>query len=327
MIDKSFSQTCIHIGLPKTATTTLQFSLFACHSQIQYLGKPYYSETFGYEKSKACADLVDAIWRKDSFQYSPETARQLYRLGVEPRGSADKLLLLSEEGLTYAGAADRYLIAQRLHHVFGSCKILITIREQQACLKSGYSWLYSRCLVDMTFDQWISYCLKYSPYRQNPDDFPMRQFLYRDVVRNYEKLFGKENVLVLPYEELANTPARFAEKLSLFLGIDQSETAQLLSREQHNVSPSYIGIKYQRSIKKTRQLISRLKRDHSFVPSESLETGPVHDFVMRWLNRLPKMKVSVSSETTLKIHEYYSHGNRELLESHNLNLDEYGYSL
>jgi len=35
------SNTFIHIGFPKTATTTLQNHLFSKHPGIHYLGKPY----------------------------------------------------------------------------------------------------------------------------------------------------------------------------------------------------------------------------------------------------------------------------------------------
>ena len=35
---------CLHIGFPKTGTTTLQKHLFTEHSQIVYLGKPTRSE-------------------------------------------------------------------------------------------------------------------------------------------------------------------------------------------------------------------------------------------------------------------------------------------
>ena len=52
---------CLHIGLPKTATTTLQHLLFSKHPQIEYLGKTYNNRHF---KNHAIKKMIAPLTKK-----------------------------------------------------------------------------------------------------------------------------------------------------------------------------------------------------------------------------------------------------------------------
>ena len=59
MPDSSNITPVIHIGMPKTATKTLQWRIFAQHSEIYYLGRfdgePFHGK---YKQYKACRDAT-----------------------------------------------------------------------------------------------------------------------------------------------------------------------------------------------------------------------------------------------------------------------------
>jgi len=130
----------LHVGVPKTGTTTLQLRLFAEHPEITYLGKPYDRPGVDEATNTAISQLVDAVWTRTSFEYDPDAARSLLARGMQGRvdDHASGPVVLSEEALTQASGADRLLKAKRLRRLFGHCRVLITIREQLAALRSGH---------------------------------------------------------------------------------------------------------------------------------------------------------------------------------------------
>jgi hypothetical protein len=130
----------VHIGVPKSATTSLQFGAFPNHPDIRYLGKPYYDEDFGYDGSLATAELIDSLWKQDDLEFDPGLARRRFDSGILPRLSGNRLGVLSEEGLSHAAASDRSLTARRLAKLCEGirCSILITVREQKQALFSRH---------------------------------------------------------------------------------------------------------------------------------------------------------------------------------------------
>ena len=68
------SRTFIHIGPSKTGTTTLQREIFAKHSQIAYLGKPFHlpgssPDDKKGDSSRLNEELVYELRSKDSLEY------------------------------------------------------------------------------------------------------------------------------------------------------------------------------------------------------------------------------------------------------------------
>ncbi len=126
----------IHVGYPKTATTYLQQEVFPHVPGIAYLGKPLHDKAV----ETAFADLRfldDVSFRKD------ECFERLRSYVRSKGGQSDNGLLLSYEGFVCpkhwgTRLADRSIIAQRLHQVFGEAKIIITLREQISWLGSYY---------------------------------------------------------------------------------------------------------------------------------------------------------------------------------------------
>ncbi|MDF1689639.1 MAG: hypothetical protein P1U35_08520 [Cycloclasticus sp.] len=319
----------IHIGVPKSATTSLQFGAFSQHPAICYLGKPFYDEQFGYEGSLATAELIDSLWKQDSLEFDDDLARQRFGAGIRPRLAADKLAVLSEEGLSHAGATDRGLIAERLAELCKDvdCCILLTVREQKQALFSMHQWYYVRIMLSHKFEDWIHWCRSYSTYYGRQNDFPLREYSYTKLVETYIELFGKERVLVLPMEMLAKKPVEFFSRLEDFAGISHYwSTPEYSGMMIENRSPGRLGIRYQRMIKGARQLYAHL-RGESVTLSEAIEDTGIHGHIMSLISRVDSPMPPMSVETAAWIDDYYRADNEALRDLTGLDLSDYGYRL
>lgn len=318
----------VHIGVPKSATTSLQFGVFPNHPDIRYLGKPFYDEQFGYGGSLATAELTDSLWKLDDLEFDYAIARQRFEAGIRPRLSDNWLAVLSEEGLAQASAADRTLTARRLLELCKDieCAILITVREQKSALFSGHQWIYSRRLTSLGFEDWIRYCRSYSSYYGCYNDFPLRQYRYARLVKTYAELFGRERVLVLPKEMLAKEPKSFFSRLEDFAGIRRHWSAVgNFPLAVENRSPGRLGIRYQRTVKSMRHLYARF-RGVAVAPSEALELAGIHGTVMHLIERIDSPMDPMSAETAAWLDDYYRADNEATSRLTGMDLREYGYA-
>jgi len=318
---------CIHVGVPKSGTTTLQFNLFARHSQIVYIGKPYDDPSVSEEASQAVADLADSLWQVDELEFDLARAKALFELGVRGRGQRPgRCLVFSEEGLTGASGADRVCTAGRLHRIFGSCRILITVRNPLDALLAGHRWCLARGLIHVGFDAWIRQCRTFSLYNQCRNDFPLRQYLYGRLVRAYQNEFGADRVLVLPLEMLSKDPAGYIHRLSGFLGVDEGEASRLLDQGPiQNRSLSAWATRYQNVQRNIRRLTRRVCRAGEETEHLGLYEGGIHGRVTRWLDRWGPPHRGMSASTRAFLEAFYAQDNRLLEEVTGEPLSGYGY--
>lgn len=316
----------IHIGVPKSGTTSLQFGAFPTHPEIRYIGKPFYDAQIGYEASLATAQLCDSLWKQDDLEFDLTLARQRFEFGVLPR-LGKKLVVLSEEGLSQASAADRHLTAQRLSTLCQGmpCLILITIREQKSALFSGHNWIYARHLTSLKFNDWIEWCTTYSSYYGCHNDYPLRQYRYARLYEHYAHLFGPESVLVLPTELLSADPITFYAKLEDFAGLGRFwSTSSCPHQPVANRSPGRLGIAYQRFIKRIKHDRDLLLRRGASYPENLAETG-IHGCAMKLLTHVDFPMPAMSSKTATNLNEYYKKDNARLAANIKISLKEYGY--
>jgi hypothetical protein len=312
----------IHVGLPKTATTSLQFGAFPCHPDIRYLGKPYYDPSIEYSGSLATAELLDSLWKHDEIEFNPELAQLRFDIGIRPRLSETLLAVLSEEGLACASAADRSLTARRLSELCKEldCSILITVREHKRALFSLHQWYFTRRFTSLNFDDWILWCRSYSSYFGRCNDFPLRQYCYSQLVDTYINIFGREKVLVLPMEILSTDQNRFYSMLEDFAGIRRFWGGQVLPVE--NRSPGRIGIHYQRLTKLIKFTYEQIRYGSSTY-SEALETGFPHDVVMSLISKIDMPPRAMSKKTADWLDEYYKEDISRLKSSVGLDMGVY----
>ena len=331
----------LHIGVAKTATTTLQRAVFAKHSQIAYLGRPYRDRHApSTRESESCLPLhvIHAIREQDSLGYDPaQVKRDVDRaLARIRREHPDKPLLLSETSFSSAQYADRRLIARRLRDAFGPSNVLITIRNQTTALPSLYLFLLQRGRIQNTgFDSWWIGGLESRRREGAPDEWMSRQFRYNDLYEVFGNVFSDGEVRIVLYEQLIEDPGTFWKDMSRFLGVDGDELLRLyLNAGRRKSGSSYSGAKFQTIYNGFREDYGTVRKN--LFPNISL--GKHLPFVASTLERMrsatldalnkrktPGNPADMSEESKRSIIEYYAEGNRKLAKACDLPLADYGY--
>jgi hypothetical protein len=253
----------VHIGYPKSGSTSMQLDYFSRHPELFYLGpstggndSAYYNAEIKY------AIEIDLRVMKD-FGYDPDRVRNVFESCHELfRTSGRKRFGFSSEGLSFTFHHDIDVTqkAERLLRIFGpTAKIIIVIRNQFALLRS----LYRNSVVvgySGTFQQFISDAF-YNKGRSFIYDFD-----YHKMHSLYCDLFGKENVLVVPMEQLMSDSGAFCDIISDHIGVSravrdigiknrsQSDVFYLCLRELNAEYRSYMSASITQPIAQSRYL-------------------------------------------------------------------------
>ncbi len=208
--------TCIHLGLPKAASSTLKFSLFAAHSQIEYLGIDYYGPRYGESLMKTISNKLPCC--KDD-----ATLEMWRRAVIEVTAPAllnGRVPVMSREGL---GGFSHTRLAMNIERVFGAAKVILVVRHPVRWMESFYFEVLMRKNSKIkntsnyvSFEKWIS-------KNVNRPGWPRRALLFRDVLEPYVARLGKENVGVFLFEHLQSDPQRFFRTMCEFIGVDPDE--------------------------------------------------------------------------------------------------------
>lgn len=190
----------IHVGYPKTGTTFLQELYFPNHLGFNFLG--YSSCYLGQE-------FVLSLANDYSFDVS-----QVLPYAVDNANQN----VLSFEGFTspYSWTKRNNVpidrTPRRLKEIFGYARILIVIREQRSMIASLY-FQYVKEGGSFSFPKFIEKCL-------NDDNFfKLEQLQYDRLIDCYQSVFGKQNVLILPYEMMVADMGVFLTALESFCGV------------------------------------------------------------------------------------------------------------
>jgi len=216
----------VHIGLPKTATTTLQNRLFSEIQDFAYVGRI----NNGYSNADT-RELIERITNQDSLEYKSDRAAALLRSLPEVRMAPQKPILVSAEGLSVEGRADRRLIAERLRELFAPAKILIVLRAQPALLQSMYlNHLRGSGERFLSFEKWLEDIYGGVRFRT-----PHRVGLdFEALITLYDHVFGPENVVVLPFEWIRDMHSQFSSRLGDLVGMNAPEVNKRITAHSDN---------------------------------------------------------------------------------------------
>ena len=304
----------VHIGFPKTGTTTHQKHLFAKHSQVSYLGKPYESDILKGE--------VLRLVMEESLTYDPSALKK-YLLQFNPGAgnSGKKLAVLSEELLVSASKVrDKGVVAERIKKVFAPGKILVTIRNQVDALKSAY--INGGRLLKNVPSKYKGLAIKFHEWLEmvfeNPDRSYVGNIRYLNTINYYVRLWGKENICILLFEEFIHNKEEYIRQLSEFLGIDARESRKLLADQHENPRV----LQSQVDLELTRSKLGP-KGNSPFISTA----------LKGWYNFKNLLKKNQSARVDLpapwqeRMIDFYGESNRELMKNFNLPIDKYGYPI
>lgn len=218
----------LHIGFHKAGSTWLQQTLFE-------------DERAGFVPRGDAPRhrLVEEFVVPDALGFDPAPLIERYAPAVERARAAGRTVALSHErfsGYPSSGGRDRGLIAERLATVFPDARILIIVREQRSLIRS----MYSQHVTDGGVESVARFLRTPEPGLVRKPSFGLACYEFDLLVGAYQRLFGRDRVLVLPVEMLAADPAGFAGAITGFCGhpappletVERANTARPLLMQQ-----------------------------------------------------------------------------------------------
>lgn len=203
----------IHIGYPKALSSWLQKWLFTPQNGFCKVMDSLTLQLFLIDATPFTFDTTQAM------EWMEKTRREAIQNKEVPESEKLQEVLTGESlvGHTHCGGYNAKTNADRLKQLCPQAKILIIVREQKTAIRSLYK----------TFITWgmphsIDRIL--NPVEPNlSPQFNLDFLRYDLLVDYYQQLYGKENVLVLPYEAFAHNGADFVRRIFSFCGMEPAE--------------------------------------------------------------------------------------------------------
>lgn len=313
----------LHVGLQKTATTTLQRALFAQHSDIFYLGKDRRSAAQkGCRNSEVYDLLAPAIWAPNR-GFNAEDMREETKELIEPQAGEKAVTIGSWEALGNIGTRKFTEMLRRLAVVFGDVRVMICLRNPVNWLKSLYlqeleGQFKKRNRRHLGFNTYVEF-EKWLELKGGWNSGSNGMFCFGENIREASELLGKDRVGVFVFEELLADPAAYYAEICEFLGIDVDEALRLTQDKQFN--PTLSGTQL-RLLRDTQS--SLLKRFLWSIGSRRLR--------VRALDGLApvdkeKVEIQISPSTVAEIEDGVRDTNRWLAAEFDLPLEDHGYPL
>jgi len=204
----------VHIGFPKTATTWLQEYVFS-NSELGF------TSPWGTRSGLA----IDQFVLSSPFYFDPQNAFNVFLETAGDALASGLVPVLSEETLVGDPTSGKYwgkTAADKISQTFPTAKIVISIREQRSFILSAYKE-YVLAGGTVSIDRFLG--LGDAVLRPGFEGICQRNSLeYDRVISYYQSLFGKQNVIVLAYEELRSNPDRYLGRLFRFAGVETSSS-------------------------------------------------------------------------------------------------------
>jgi hypothetical protein len=301
----------VHIGHHKTGTTWFQLSFYPTVTSHRLIPHQLVRE---------------ALIGPNGLNFDADRAR---RLLIEAAGGQPPLLCderLSGGFLTgglHGMVAPE--VARRIKAVFPDARIVIGIRAQPGMLAAAYSQ-YVKMGGTFSVKRFLfpdSFFLPGSRYRAHAPRFDLAHFDYPPLIKFYFKLFGREQVQVVPFEQFRAAPLRCASALARTLGLRVDESA--VSESVRNPSLTKGGLLVMRLLN---LFTARRTRDKWYIVHIP-GVFEVRKPVQRALNVLFPGKSTAETllnKRTLRwIEARFAASNRELAELLDIDLGALGY--
>lgn len=295
----------IHIGFQKTGSTWLQSQVFEVTPGL-----------FNVDRTGIEQVLIDP----GPLRFDASEAKRLLA-GVDP----DTDVVLSHEWLAGhpdGNGYDAEVFANRLRQLFdGECCVLIVIRRQADALRSLYG-------------EWVSHggATGFSRFVSTPDDllwhpaFRLNHFEYDRVISLYQDTFGVENVVVLPYELLANDPIAFVERCRRETGV-----ADLVMADNSPAHRSFSDASL-RTLRYLNKVVSEIDRN----PAALVISKGAHDRLARALRKVDALiprslsdrrRATAASRSKKAVAGKFADSNQRTVALTGLDLAQWGYEL
>lgn len=207
----------LHIGFPKCMSTSLQRDLFAAHPEMMFLGWGLPDTEHGWISDEISALCEVGIRYEKVLNFRKSSAKKVFDryLSEFEKDSSKRAICLSYESFSFTMHydIDPVIKANRLRYLLGKdTKVLIVIRNQLDLIRS----YYFECVrggYPGYFAPFLDYIFHYQFHSIISD------LRYCQLYRLYCRMFGKENVMLLPMEAIVASPREAVESICEFSGV------------------------------------------------------------------------------------------------------------
>ena len=328
----------LHIGYPKTATTTLQHNLFkSLHDEgkIEWLhGNAFFNDNTLLNFS--CENVLKALTGQKVETFTKDDVErelaEMDKITKDVSVISDEDLVFKFPGFSWANGQDALENAEKLKRIFtpyfDKIEILIGLRAQETIIQSYF--LQCHTLIENEKQNYkdIGVFLKENFLKPESPFF----FNYNNLIEEYERVFEKNNVHLLIFEDLIKDKAYFYSSLSELFLLEEDKVRSLFEKSVKNTTPKskegYIAKKntwfYRNLIKPVRsKLRSSLNGDLY---------KKIHSLYRRVTPQSLRQKSievrSLTDQEKFEIRNKYKEGNRQLMANYGLSeskLRSYGY--
>lgn len=220
-INEAKPRVLIHIGYPKTGTTSLQKHIFSSFRGVCYLGLyDRHGELYKFNES-----AIESIYTESSFSFDKKID-DFHKLDQSNYIFSEENLLTecmipSRSRKGYERRTQDINVVLSNLKAFFSCadiEILMTIRRQKEIIPSFYAQHYHKRFKSIkatsTASAYISEVLKGGGIAAH--------YNYNSVYEAAINCFGVGNVTVIPMEMISTDSKKFIDKIGAVLGADSS---------------------------------------------------------------------------------------------------------
>lgn len=194
----------IHIGYHKTGSTWLQDAIFT-HPSLPFVTP--------WARNSLTRDWI----APHAIQTINSDIIKNYKDVIIKLQKANRVPVFSHErfsGCPATGGYDARLIAERLANAFPDAKILIVIRSQIPMIVS----YYKQYIRDGGGAKIEAFLRPPEPTISRAPYFNPKFYCYHEMITMYDRLFGHDRVLVLPYEWMKTEPTAALKRILTHVG-------------------------------------------------------------------------------------------------------------
>lgn len=304
----------IHIGVQKSANTTLQAHFYPALKDVLFLGRFQRVSTLNFQTvvgssyflNEEVAGAIRQIEKHD-MDFSLDSARVKEAFDGLYDANRHAAVLLSNEEISAFSGPNPITKLKRYRALFDNIKVIYCIRDQLELLKSLYlvkhraehfnvaGW--DRQSWTPSFEQWTDINFRYC------FSSLLASFNYHRMISSYRELVGEENLLVYDFEEFLRDPKDVMARLCVFMGVAVDQDAIAAAMVQNE------------NIRPTKRLYAYSQLRRRLLPGVRLSRFLPKSLTWRFSSFLwasKKMQVTPEPETVERILQYYAADNAKL---------------
>lgn len=328
----------LHIGYPKTATTTLQHNLFKSlhdEGEIEWLhGNAFFNDNTLLNFS--CENVLKALTGQKVETFTKDDVErelaEMAKITKDVSVISDEDLVFKFPGFSWANGQDALGNAEKLKRIFtpyfDKIEILIGLRAQETIIQSYFVQCHTLIKNEKQNYEDIGIFLEENVLKPESPLF----FNYNNLIDEYERVFEKKNVHLLIFEDLLMDKVHFYSILSELFLLEKDRVRILFEKSVKNTtSKSREGYLAKENTWFYRKLIKpiRSKLRSSLNGDWYKKIHNLYKLVTPQSLRQKSIRVrSLTDQEKYEIRNKYNAGNRQLIANYGLSeskLRSYGY--